>query len=141
MKVVIDANVFISFLLTRGPTISLILNLWQKKKFIFLVTDEIILEIKQVLERFVAVKLIKKQEAAALMQRIKKDCPVITSLSQVTASPDKKDNRYLACVQDGRADYLVTGDRHLLRLKNFANTKIVTPTKFVEALKVSPLRV
>lgn len=135
MKVVIDANVFVSFLLTRGPTISQILKLWQEKKFTLLATDEIILEVQQVLERFVAVKLVKKQEAAALLRRIKKDSFVITSLSQTNILVDKKDNRYLACAQDGQADFLVSGDKHLLRLKNFANTKIVTPIEFIESSK------
>lgn len=136
MKIVIDANIFVSFLLTRSPTISQTLKLWQQKKFTLLVTDEIILEIQQVLERFVAAKLIKKGEATVLLRRLKREAEIITSLSQIDISLDKKDNRYLACAKDGKADYLVTGDRkHLLPLKSFANTRIVTPIEFVEITK------
>lgn len=136
MKVILDANVFISFLLTSGPTISQIFKLWGEKKFTLLVTDEIILEIQQVLERLVVAKLIKKQEATALLRRLKKEAEITTSLSQINISPNKKDNRYLACAKDGKADYLVTGDKkHLLPLKAFAKTKIVTPAEFVEVAK------
>lgn len=135
MKIVIDANVFISFLLTRSPTISLLLHFWQQKKFTLLATDEIILEIQQVLERFVATKLIKEQEAAALLRRLKKEAEIITSLSQIDISPDKKDNRYLACAKDGKADYLISGDQHLLGLKSFADAKILSPTEFLQIIK------
>lgn len=135
MKIVIDANVFISFLLTRSPTISLLLHFWQQKKFTLLATDEIILEIQQVLERFVATKLIKEQEAAALLRRLKKEAEIITSLSQIDISPDKKDNRYLACAKDGKADYLISGDQHLLGLKSFADAEILSPTEFLQIIK------
>lgn len=98
-------------------------------------TDEIILEIQQVLERFVAAKLIKKEEATALLRRLKREAEIITSLSEIDISPDKKDNRYLACAKDGKADYLVSGDKHLLGLKTFADTKIVIPTEFIGIIK------
>lgn len=136
MKVVLDANVLVSFLLTSGPTISQIIIFWQENKFTLLLTDEIITEIKQVLERFVAARLIKGEAAIALLTRLEKDSQIMRSLSPVTASPDKKDNRYLAAAKDGRADYLVTGDKkHLLSLKQFGQTKIIAPKEFVQILQ------
>lgn len=136
MRVVFDANVLISFLLTRGPTISKIFKSWQDQEFTLLVTDEILLEIKQVLERFVAAKLIQSQAATALLRRLEEESEIITSFSKITISPDKKDNRYLACAKDGKAKYLVTGDKkHLLNLRNFGQTEIISPVEFVEISK------
>lgn len=136
MRVVIDANVLISFLLTRSPTISQILESWKNKKFTLLVTSEILLEIQQVLERFVGGKLISSQDAAALFKRLEQDSEIITTLSRVTISQDKKDNRYLACAKDGQAEYLVTGDRkHLLSIKKFGITEIISPREFLNTIK------
>lgn len=132
MRVVLDANILVSFLLTSGPTISQIMTFWRQNKFTLLTTDEILTEIKQVLARFVAAKLIKEEAALALLTRLEKDGQLVQSLAQVTASPDKKDNRYLAAAKDGQADYLVTGDKkHLLALKQFGGIKIISPKEFL----------
>ncbi len=136
MKVVLDANVLISFLLTSGPTISKILKGWKDGKFTLLVSDEILTEIKQIFMRFVVGKLVEVEAAEALIRRIMKDAKVISVISVVTASPDKKDNRYLTCAKDGKAEYLVTGDKkHLLPLKRFGEAKIISPREFVKILE------
>lgn len=36
------------------------------------------------------------------------------------------DDKVLATAKDGEADYIVTGDRHLLELSSFGRTEIVT---------------
>jgi predicted nucleic acid-binding protein len=45
---------------------------------------------------------------------------------------DLTDNRILECAETGRSEYLVTGDKHLLKLGQFAATRIVTPAEFLE---------
>jgi len=136
MRVVIDANIFVSFLLTRGETISSVFDLWIKNEFVLLVTEEIILEISQVINRLLADKLIEASQGYSLLRRLRKESQMVTVVSQVNVSPDKKDNRYLAAALDGQADFLVTGDRkHLLPLKKFHQTKIVSPKEFVNLLK------
>ena len=137
MKVILDTNVLISFLLTSGPTISKILKGWKDGKFTLLVSDEILTEIKQVLTRFVAGGLIEAEAAEALTRWIMKDAKFISVMSVVTASPDKKDNRYLACAKDGKAEYLVTGDKkHLLPFKKFEETQIISPKELAGILEM-----
>jgi hypothetical protein len=48
---------------------------------------------------------------------------------------DPPDNIILACALEGGADYLVSGNLHLLDLKQHRGVKIVTPTQFLEILK------
>jgi predicted nucleic acid-binding protein len=45
---------------------------------------------------------------------------------------DPSDNRILECAQMGRSEYIVTGDRHLLKLGRFGNAEIVRPAEFLE---------
>ena len=48
---------------------------------------------------------------------------------------DVTDVKFLSLAQESNADYLVTKDnRHLLRLRKYRRTKIVTPKKFLTVL-------
>ena len=53
----------------------------------------------------------------------------------VTVCRDSKDNFLLALAKDGKADYLLTGDKDLLELKKFGKTKIRTISLFIEEAK------
>ncbi|MBI2982044.1 MAG: hypothetical protein HYY44_07125 [Deltaproteobacteria bacterium] len=44
------------------------------------------------------------------------------------------DDIYLACAKESQADYLVSGDQHLLTMTEFEETGIVTSKKFLECL-------
>jgi uncharacterized protein len=48
---------------------------------------------------------------------------------------DSKDNFLLALAKDGKADYLLTGDKDLLELVQFGNTRIETLAVFLEETK------
>lgn len=101
-----------------------------------LVSHEIVLEIRQVLQRFVRKNLILQNEGEALLRRIKKDSESIITTSHIALSKDKKDNKLLTCAKDGEADYLVTGDKkHLLTLKNIGKTRIISPSEFVTFIR------
>lgn len=140
MRVIIDANLFVSFLLTRGETIASIFSLWEKKKFVCLMTEEIKLEIFQVVKRFIIKGLISETNGFALLRRLKRNCELVESFSKIEITPNKKDNRYLACALDGEADYLVTGDKkHLLSLKKIGTAKIISPKKFLKIVKLSKI--
>jgi len=43
----------------------------------------------------------------------------------------KNDNKIIEAGVEGRADYIITGDRHLLRIKKYGNIKIVSPAEFL----------
>lgn len=45
---------------------------------------------------------------------------------------DPKDNMILECAVGGKADYIVSGDRHLLSLKEYKGIKILTAREFIE---------
>ena len=47
---------------------------------------------------------------------------------------DPSDNIYLACAVEGKADLIVSGDRHLKDLKSFRQILIVDPAKFLEVI-------
>lgn len=140
MRAVIDANVFVSFLLSKGDTVSFIIDEWENETFDVLVTYSIFIELDDVIDRVTKSNkgAVDRLDAAAMKRRLLKNTIRVNTISDVNISKDSKDNRYLVCAKDGQADYLVTGDKkHLLSLKKFGNTRIVSPKEFVEILRKS----
>jgi len=48
---------------------------------------------------------------------------------------DPADNKILECAVEANVDYIVTYDKHLLKLKEFEGIQIVSPAKFLEKMK------
>jgi uncharacterized protein len=51
---------------------------------------------------------------------------------------DPSDDEFLACAQAGKADFVVSGDAHLLALRTHGGIPIVSPAGFLEALDRLP---
>jgi hypothetical protein len=49
---------------------------------------------------------------------------------------DPADDRILECAVEGEVDYLVSGNKHLLDVKEFRGIKIVTVRQILEILGV-----
>ena len=47
---------------------------------------------------------------------------------------DETDNRYLECAVAGKADYIVSGDNHLLSIGEYKGIIILSPAAFVALL-------
>jgi len=45
---------------------------------------------------------------------------------------DPSDNRILECAVAANCDYIVSGDRHLLEIRQFENIRIVSPDNFLK---------
>ena len=138
MRVVIDANVVVSFLFSKGDTVSFIFDAWENETFEVLMSSDILTELDDVIDRAVRTTKggINPLNAGAMIRRLRKNTTRVSIVSTVNVSKDDKDNRYLACAKDGEADYLVTGDKkHLLSIKKFGITRIVSPKEFVEVLQ------
>ena len=67
--------------------------------------------------------------------QIRNSAESINIISNVKVCRDPKDNFLLALANDGKADYLLTGDKDLLELKKFGKTKIITITGFFNEMK------
>jgi hypothetical protein len=136
IRAVLDANVFVSGIVTEGVPRS-ILRAWRDGHFHLVASQARIDEIGRVL-RYPKIKrrhhwpeteihaFIESLEALAILT------PGRLHLDVVAADPS--DNRYLECAVEGEADCLVTGDRHLLELGVYREVEILSPREFVELL-------
>ena len=54
----------------------------------------------------------------------------VESISRLNVVEDSQDNKILESALAAKADYLITSDRHLLKLEKYKGVKIVTPREF-----------
>ena len=130
LKVVLDTNVLISAVLFGGNPRKILYRVI-RGNIKLCISEQIIDELKRVLKRpkfgfspeiiqLIVNELIMLSEF--IIPRIKID------VIQV----DPEDNKILECATEGGANYIITGDIHLLELQSFKEIKIVNPAKFIE---------
>jgi uncharacterized protein len=138
MRVVLDTNVVVSGVIKEEGASGKILRLFlQERKFISVTSLEILAEIREVLRR----EKIRKyhrwtDEQVDIFVAFLYAQSVVTEgeLTVSIVSKDPEDNKFLACVQEGKADYLVTGDDDLLAITH-EGTLIVPPAAFLSVLQ------
>ena len=134
LKVVIDTNQFVSALISKQGKPAQLVNLWRNQHFILVTSPEIIAEIKKVLEYpHIAKKYkLKKADIQSLLVLIEHEAVIVPSLPVINViKDDPDDNKFLACALASQAEYIVTGDQHLLTLCKYGSISIVTVKDFL----------
>ena len=54
--------------------------------------------------------------------------------NQINIVSDYSDNRLLEASRGGKADFLITSDRELLKVGSFGETKIIKPSDFLSVI-------
>ena len=139
LKAVVDTNIFVSSLLSRKGRPAEILNLWRDALFILVISPSIISEIKSILQRSAIKKKyrISSELIAKLILLLEKDALLVPGLSNVSGAvpEDPSDEIFLSDALDAGAQFIVSGDRHLLDLGEFRGIPILTVQEFFELLK------
>jgi putative PIN family toxin of toxin-antitoxin system len=133
MKVVIDTNIWISYLL--GGLLQRIDEKILSKEIKAVVSDETLKELSEVLSRPRFKNIFTAERIKELFSLLDSYAIVVSPSQKVSACRDEKDNFLLEVALEGKADYLITGDEDLLVLNPFHNTRIVRPKDFEEILK------
>jgi putative PIN family toxin of toxin-antitoxin system len=122
-RIIIDTNLWISYLLTKDSEFDRLLS---DNLITLLFSQDLIDEFIEVARRPKFRKYFSASDLEALLVSISTKAIFIEILNTVDISPDPKDNFLLALARDGNATHLITGDKELLSLKKFSKTKIVT---------------
>jgi putative PIN family toxin of toxin-antitoxin system len=116
IKVVLNANRFVSALLKPASNSAQLLDLVHAGKIRLLVSKRIIAEIESVI-RYPKIKKIHRRSDsnlnAFIIKIIRTSQMVSGRLSLQAIKDDPTDDKYLECAIEGEADYIVSGDKHL----------------------------
>ena len=134
MRVVLDANVLVSALIsTAGPSREIV-TAWTEARFELVASPTLLSELRDVLERprfrrWVSIETTHEfVDGLAADAEVLKDPPPLTGIT-----PDRDDDCLIALARAAHADYLVSGDRHLLGLTD-PSPPVLTPRQFLDLL-------
>jgi len=123
LRVVFDSNIYISTLLFDGPPRQ-ILELALKRRVTLIASDDIINE--------TAGKLREKfswpdHKLRQFVRQTGKLAELYDPKVKLSIVEDEPDDRVLECALAGQAHLIISGDKHLLRLKVYENIPIKKP--------------
>jgi putative PIN family toxin of toxin-antitoxin system len=136
VKVVFDTNGFISAFIVPGGQAERAVLLARARHFILFTSVPILTEMAQ--------KLRSKfgqtdKDIRQALKFISRTTEILKPRARLRVLKDIPDNRILECAFEARADLIVTGDRHLLRLREFEGISIIRLADFLrmfpEAMK------
>ncbi len=132
-KVVIDTNLWISFLI--GKKLASLKTPLVHQDIEIVIADQIIDEIREVTQR----PKLKKYFPAEKVDEFLSLINIVASKHDIKkvepVSRDPKDDYLLALARETQADYLVTGDQDLITLKKYGRIKIITASEFEEVIR------
>jgi putative PIN family toxin of toxin-antitoxin system len=139
VRVLVDTNVFVSYLLSHPSRTSAVRNIVDvvlSGAVTLLLPEALLAELLGVLTtRPYFTSRISNRIATEFIGALRARAELLPAIHPDEVPPvlrDPKDDYLLAYALLGRADYLVTGDRDLLVLERVEQLRIVTPGEFVE---------
>jgi putative PIN family toxin of toxin-antitoxin system len=122
-RVTADSNIYISAFQFAGNPLRLLL-LAAERRIDLAVSDHIIEEVTRTLEQKFAWPKGRTDAARRSMNAIARRCSPRREISVIVDDPS--DNRILECAVEAGSEYIVTGDKHLLRIARYEGIRIVT---------------
>lgn len=133
-KVVIDTSIFVAAILSKNSQSApnQVLNKWRQGYLSLIISPQILEEL--------VITLLRQKISANLIEDLV--TAIATLAIQIPGvyeailldNIDPDDNKFLAAAYEAKADYLVSLDNHLLRLKYYHGTQILTPNLFLQSI-------
>ena len=133
LKIIIDTNLWVSFIISNKLT--LLDRLLLSKKIRLLFSKELLNEIASTITKPKLKKYFANNGLEEMLMALEPFIDLIEVRTSISICRDPKDNFLLELAQDGKADYLLTGDKDLLEIEKFGKTKIISISTFLGATK------
>lgn len=131
-RVTADANIYISAFEFRGKPAEL-LTLAAQRRIELAISDHIVEEVTRTLRNKFDWPEDRIEGAKRMMGRFTRR--VVPTKTTDAIKADLSDNRILDCAAAAGSDYIVTGDAHLLRLRQYQGIKIIRVADFLRLLE------
>lgn len=137
MKITLDTNVLISATFWHGTSEEIIAKA-ENKEIELILSKDIIQEFTEVLQ-YKEMKDKIRDKNLDFNRPVEKIINIATivepsmKLDHVKDDPD--DNIILECAKEGKVDYIISKDKHLLKLKEFEGIPIIEPEEFIQKIR------
>ena len=134
IRVVLDTNLLVSYLITHRPAIATLIDRYLPRESFTLLTGPVLLE---ELNRVLTYPRLQRYYTNETRVRF---VALIAALSEIVELPDAiprvcrdpDDDRVIACAVAGKADVIISGDQDLLVLKQVGDILILSAAQFLE---------
>ena len=130
MRVVLDTNVFISSFLGTG-TPRKIIDFWKEGKITICLSKEIVDEYIEVLERLGLSGEKGVEEFLQLFARNFHSLFTAKTPNLEIVKNDPDDNKFFECAVALKAQFIISGDKAVLKIENYMGIKILSPKQFI----------
>jgi putative PIN family toxin of toxin-antitoxin system len=135
MRVVIDTNIFISSFLAGGNPRKII-DLWQQEKITFCISADIIEEYVNVLKRL---NFSEAPELRELLELFSTGYSLIYTHHPRSITLELFDNddlKFFECAVELGANFIITGDKKILQVREYLGIRVVSPADFLEQINL-----
>jgi putative PIN family toxin of toxin-antitoxin system len=132
IRVVLDTNVLVSAMISPFGNPAQVLISVQDGKITPLFSEKMLAEYAEVLAR--PKFSFEKSEIDGLNALLRATGLLMRPERMVGASPDPKDDEFIACARAGEADFLVTGNKRHFPAESYGSARVVSPRKLIEYL-------
>lgn len=128
LRVVLDTNIYISAIFWGGNPRK-VTDLGRDEKIHILTSTDI----EEEIDRKLRTKFnLDENEVKKILSDFSTFTRSVHITSQIRAVPDDPDDdKFIECAVSGKADYIVSGDKHLIRLKEYGKIKILKAVEFL----------
>jgi len=133
MRITVDTNILVSATFWKGSS-DRIIQKAEKKEIELILSKEILEEYAGVLD-YKEIKDKIKNKSLEMSRTVEK----VTAISTIIApkerfdivKDDPDDNKILECAHAGNVKYIISNDKHLLKIKEFKGIKIISSDEFI----------
>lgn len=135
LRVVLDTNVLVSAILKKGGNEWDILQKVSDKKIVSLTSEDMLHEFARVMSK-PKFENSKEEVDEWLLFLLGVSLLVAPTERLTVIKDDPSDNKILECAVSGNADYIISGDRHLLALREYRGIKILNSSDSLKSLNI-----
>jgi putative PIN family toxin of toxin-antitoxin system len=132
-RIVIDTNVLVSGIIQKKGFPYKVVKAWEDDNVVLIASEFLINEVSKVLH-YEKIRLrysLKDEEIKQVLLTLVRYSIFINDPPKLNViKEDLSDNNILAAAVEGKADFIISGDSHLLNLVNYKGIKILTPKEF-----------
>ncbi|UCH93152.1 MAG: putative toxin-antitoxin system toxin component, PIN family [Candidatus Aminicenantes bacterium] len=141
MKIVIDTNVVISGIFWKGPSNEILRLIETKDNLQFVQSPETYKELEEVIKRGKFAEIIKKRKLNidTILESLVTICRfyhistnTIEKAKREVSIEDADDLKFIELAIEAEADFIISGDPHLIKIRKYQNIKILKPREFLE---------
>jgi putative PIN family toxin of toxin-antitoxin system len=137
LKIVADTNVLVSSLIRRGKPHELILRI-DGIGVRLISSNALFAELISVLAEEKIAKYVTKSDVELFLRYVGRRTTLVRVASKFkVVKEDPQDDVVLNTAHSGKAKYIVSGDKHLIPLRQFRRIRIVTVSEMLDILKIT----